>query len=54
MLGGIKVTKGPLYCWLFCARYCIMVLLTLNKKDLWMREAVLRKFQWFVQKGRGS
>lgn len=54
MLGGIKVRAGPLYCLLFCTRYRIMVLLTLNKKDLWMREAVLREFQWFVQKGRGS
>lgn len=54
MLGGIKVKTGPLYCLLFCTRYHIMALLTLNKKDLWMREAVLREFQWFVQKGRGS
>lgn len=35
MLGGIKVRAGPLYCLLFCTRYRIMVLLTLNKKDLW-------------------
>ena len=27
-----------------------MVLLTLNKKDLWMREAMLREVKWFVQK----
>lgn len=49
-MGRVRARKGP-HCRFFCARHRLMVLLTLNKEDLCMREAMLREVKWFVQKG---